>query len=128
MGIAVKTNHHDNHKHTHSHPPHVFLRHAQTRRCRFPVHVKVTPHGAPASMEEKKRRGGRSYRCDAPTPRCAPEEWSRGRARTPPHPPTPLLRNGNESDGSVQPSATTTRLLPVGKKKSRDAATMATWE
>lgn len=87
----------------------------------------ATPHGAPASMEErKKRRGGRSYRCDAPPPRCRPEEWSRGRARTPP--PTLLLRNGNGSDGSVQPSATTTRLLPVVKKKSRDAATMAAWE
>lgn len=52
-----RANHHDNHKH--SRPPHVFLRHAQTRRCRFHVQVKVSDATRGPDLngrEQKKRR------------------------------------------------------------------------
>lgn len=37
-----RANHHDDHTHARPPPPHVYLKHAQTRCCRFHVRVKVS--------------------------------------------------------------------------------------
>lgn len=93
------------------------------------MQVEATPHEAPGlnGREKKEEEGG----ITGVTLRPLGVDLRSGPGAEldpPPTTPTLLLRNGNESDGSVRPSATTTRLLPVVKKKSRDAATMATWE